>query len=527
MDESRAGWQWNWKQAIASAMLAVFTIVSMAESANASPARFVYEACDSALPGGGTQHIDYSPKAPSGFTFANTCAQPGGGLSITQSAPVYGTFAFWSLKMPVTPGGRVDSLTVSGSTCNLHAFNRAFVVQQGWPANACIGQLGIFSGSFGGAWVFLGCDAHYDIYGQVPCEPGASVFANHFAATEVDPIAPTVTHLGGPLLAGGPRRGHQQIEADLADRGGGLSRAAVLVNGIVVEPVDLDCDTFNVQNASVFGTVTTTSTPCPAAKHTEWDLDTQAYPFRDGGNFVQVCGFDFATVSDPNRGCSEGGVVDVDNTCTPSPVPGGELLSAQFEGSNAETYTAAFGKGAEVSGSLATNAGDPVPGATLCVKAETIGVDERAATVDVLTTDARGRYRYAVPPGPNRRFVFGYRNDAKQIARDVRFYAHVKPTLKLSPSRIENGERVRLWGKLPGPRPARRVVVLQANTPGSKRWITFRRATSKADGSFETGYRFTSTTRRTRYRFRAVIPRQAGYPWLEGRSKPAKVLVRG
>ncbi len=36
-----------------------------------------------------------------------------------------------------------------------------------------------------------------------------------------------------------------------------------------------------------------------------------------------------------------------------------------------------------------------------------------------------------------------------------------------------------------------------------------------------------STTRTTTYRFRAVVPAQSDYPWVEGASRPAKVLVRG
>jgi hypothetical protein len=123
--------------------------------------------------------------------------------------------------------------------------------------------------------------------------------------------------------------------------------------------------------------------------------------------------------------------------------------------------------------------------------------------------------------------LIGYRHDSRQVARDVRYYAHVQPTLKLAPGLVHNGQRVRLWGMLPGPRAGRRVVVLQANAPGSKRWITFRRATTGADGGYRSGYRFSSTTRRTRYRFRAVVPRQDDYPWVEGHSMPVAVVVEG
>jgi hypothetical protein len=206
-------------------------------------------------------------------------------------------------------------------------------------------------------------------------------------------------------------------------------------------------------------------------------------------------------------------------------VAGGEVLSAQFESSNAEQATVGFGRSATVSGRLANNAGDPIRGASLCVKMATIGVDQQAAAVGSVSTDAEGRYRYEVPPGPNREVVVGYRHDAVQVAREVLYYAHAKPSLRVSSARVANGDRVRFRGALPGPSNAGRVVVLQAGTVGSKRWITFRKATSKAKGVFGAGYHFTRTTRRTRYKFRAVVPRQAGYPWVAGQSKPVKVLV--
>jgi hypothetical protein len=69
-------------------------------------------------------------------------------------------------------------------------------------------------------------------------------------------------------------------------------------------------------------------------------------------------------------------------------------------------------------------------------------------------------------------------------------------------------------------------VILQASVVGSKRWITFRRATTDAEGNFAAGYRFRSTTRPTDYRFRAVVPVQDHYPYVEGHSKPVTVAVR-
>ena len=149
-----------------------------------------------------------------------------------------------------------------------------------------------------------------------------------------------------------------------------------------------------------------------------------------------------------------------------------------------------YEQGAEVTGRLANNAGDPIPGATLCVKAQTPGVDTAAVPVGTVTTDAVGHYSYAVPPVPNRELMIGYRHDSRQVARQVRYYSHARPTLKLRPRRVSNGKSIHLWGWLPGPNAAGRVVVLQASALHSRRWLTFRRATADANGRFEARYRF-------------------------------------
>ena len=267
-------------------------------------------------------------------------------------------------------------------------------------------------------------------------------------------------------------------------------------------------------------------TPCPTEVSAEWTLDTESYPFQQGTNTVEVCASDFATLSDPNTTCSKR-TVEIDNSCVASPVPGGEVLSAQFSESNAETVTVGYGKGAEVSGQLANDAGDPIRGATICVKTQTLGVEPQAVPVATVKTDAAGNYSYTVPAGPDREIFVGYRHDASQLARAVRYYSHAGPTLLATPRHLRNGQRVRFGGQVPGPNGGGRVVVLQANAPGSRQWITFRKATTNAQGEFTSAYRFTSTTRPTTYRFRALVPNQSGYPWVEGTSRPVKVRVKG
>jgi len=505
--------------------------------ASGSPSRFTFEVCDPALPGGNAQGLEFH--GDSGvFAGFNDCAS-GGYLGIRETGPGWGTFGYLSVPVPATAGGYVESLAITAQACGMGPTNtNPHVYEDHWPPPIChdlLRYIHVHSGPFpyapgGNFSIVLNCEALYDNtpnHNPINCQPGPVVGARYIAATEVDPKEPELNGLAGSLLEGGQIRGHQTISIDAADTGGGLSQLFVLVNGVRAGgAVSESCNSLHVSNPSFYGTVSNSVRPCPATGGGEWTLDTQAYPFRDGANSVTVCAEDFSTLNDPNQTCTAPARVAVDNSCTPSAVAGGELLSAEFESSHTDTYTAKAGRGAVVSGQLSTNADDPVAGATLCVKEATPGVDRGPRSVAVLRTDANGSFRYEVRPGANRQIVIGYRHDSRQVARSVRFYAHLSPSLKLSPARLRNGKTVQMWGTIPGPEPGLRIVVLQANVVGSKRWITFRKASTDGKGAFKASYKFKSTTRRVRYRFRAVVPRQDDYPYVGGASRPASVVVR-
>ena len=183
------------------------------------------------------------------------------------------------------------------------------------------------------------------------------------------------------------------------------------------------------------GRRTTDSLP---AAHSEanWTLDTATYPFRDGLNTVAVCASDFATLGDPNTTCSAPSSVEVDDSCSESTVAGGEVLSAQFESSNAEQATVGFGRSATVSGRPGQQRRRSGPRREpLRQDGRRSGSTSRRRAVGSVSTDANGRYRYEVAAGPNREIVVGYRHDSVQVARDVRYYAHAKPSLKLAAPR--------------------------------------------------------------------------------------------
>jgi hypothetical protein len=186
-----------------------------------------------------------------------------------------------------------------------------------------------------------------------------------------------------------------------------------------------------------------------------------------------------------------------------------------------------FAHTAKVTGKLSNNAGDAISGATICVQMQTQGARGAPRQVTTLTTDAHGHFSYKVPPGPNRRVLVGYRHDTFQVARSVRYYAHAKATIAITPAAVGFGGEIRIRGSLPGRRAGGRVVVLQASALRSRRWFTFRRATTNPDGVFHSRYSFDATTSAATYRIRAVVPRQRGWPREVGHSEPATVRVGG
>ncbi len=528
-------WMRIWRAAVVTTGMLALSVLAgpMTAQAAAPGARFVFEQCDSALPGGavpGSEH-EFS----NAFSPFQNCAAQGGWIGLIESEPVSATFGALYVSIPATPGGFVETETLTAVQSGIgpgdpgDPLHFSHINENGFPGPAPeetrifhMHEAATLLGWNGGSLeIRMSCDANVG-----SCGPGPFIGAHYVAATEVDPTPPVIMAPTGTALSGAVLRGHQTLDGEASDVGGGLTSLSVLVNGLQMPPaVTGACASAQVSNRSTYGTVTWTPSPCPPKLTGAWTLDTTAYPFHDGANTIAVCASDFATLGNANTTCSPAKTVSVDNSCTESPVPGGDELSAQFAQSNAETVTVGYGSGAEVSGTLRDDAGDPISGATLCVKSQTLGIDPAPAPVGTVKTDAEGRFAYAVPAGPNRELMVGYRHDAFQLARSVRYYAHTAPTLVANPPKLENGGRVKLWGLVPQPGAEGRVVVLQANVVGSKRWITFRRATTDAHGHFQAGYRFHSTTRKTTYRFRAIVPRQDHYPYEEGHSDPVSVLV--
>jgi hypothetical protein len=369
--------------------------------------RFVFESCDSQLPGGAVPLSEHGYS--DAFSTHQDCAAPGGAIGLVESQPAAATFGILYVSIPPTPGGFVETETITAVKSGIEAGNAlhySHINEDGFPGPApeetrifpLRGEPRFLGWNGGYLQIEMSCDGNVG-----PCGPGPILAAHYIAATEVDPNPPSVGALSGSALSGAVLRGHQTLGAEAADEGGGLTGLSALVNGLPAAPaVSGPCAVARVSNRSTYGTVAYSPTPCPPRLKGAWTLDTSAYPFHDGANTIAVCASDFATLGNPTT-CSAAQTVTVDNSCTESPVAGGSEIAAGFAQTNTETVTVGFGAAAEVTGSLRDGAGEPAPGATICVKAQTLESGEPQAPVAAVKTDAEGRFAYAVPAGPRPR----------------------------------------------------------------------------------------------------------------------------
>jgi hypothetical protein len=188
----------------------------------------------------------------------------------------------------------------------------------------------------------------------------------------------------------------------------------------------------------------------------------------------------------------------------------------------------AHGRRAASAGRLTTSQGVAIPGATIVVE----GQNRSGGAFVVLgsaRTGARGNFSFRIPAGPSRTIRYRYEGTNTVKPADAKLVTKVRAAarLKVNRRRVRNGRAVRFSGRLLGkPIPkAGKLVALQAKVGHG--WRTFATPRANAKGVFRHRYRFTETTGLRRYVFRAVIAREAAYPYEAGTSPTVTVTVRG
>ncbi len=190
-----------------------------------------------------------------------------------------------------------------------------------------------------------------------------------------------------------------------------------------------------------------------------------------------------------------------------------------------------YGKPAVVSGRLLDSNAVPIADARIeLVESYDPGSVNASGRLSV-TTDPAGRFRAELPAGPSRSVEASYDGDLRRLGADsgsARLRVRGKVTL-LATRRVSAGARATFSG---------RVRAAGARFSGGKsvevqvrvgsRWKTVGRSIrTDRKGRYELRYRFVAIyTRPVRYRFRAVVLRERGWPYLPAASKQRRVLVR-
>jgi len=183
-----------------------------------------------------------------------------------------------------------------------------------------------------------------------------------------------------------------------------------------------------------------------------------------------------------------------------------------------------FGRRVQVMGTLVNRDGQGIGGAQVKVYSRTPVNAERL--VGVVATDRRGRYRYTARASSTRTLRFAYAGNGLILPaqREVTLRVPAASLIRLSRGRVLNGQAVAFRGRLGAPAP-NKLVELQVRLSG--RFQTFRTTRTGPNGRWAVGYRFRRTCGRTRFAFRARLPKEASSPFETGRSRTVSVTVRG
>jgi hypothetical protein len=189
--------------------------------------------------------------------------------------------------------------------------------------------------------------------------------------------------------------------------------------------------------------------------------------------------------------------------------------------------TVPYGEHLTIRGRLTNRDGQPLPGLAVQVLGPGVGGEQLLAT---LMTDGQGAFSYRAAGSASRtlRFVFAGSPLVLPTQAQVALTVPAAGTFNPSRERLPNGGRLVFRGRVASvPLPSiGKLVEVQVKQPTGE-WTTFRTVRTDVQGRWALPYRFRRVACHTRYRLRASIPAEAGYPFAAGRTRARSVLVRG
>ena len=366
----------------------------------------------------------------------------------------------------------------------------------------------------GGLQLYVDCNP-----GPCAAGSGSRVTLHRLDAELTDRFDPVLngTPSGDLLESGRALAGVRSIAFSASDRGGGVYRATIEVDGAAAVSQVVDGNGGDCREPF------TAPVPCRLTASGTIALDTATLP--DGVHSVRLLVSDATATNTVTYGPVQITTRNQAPACDPAVTAATTPVTARFRGTRSRHLTRRRGRGAQVRGSVAgAAAGTPV---ILVARAVRAGARDRIARRGVTVAD--GSYRLDVPAGPSRRLRVGYRvrstDPLLACSRRLELRTPARVRLRARPRVVAAGATVRLSGRLLGGRvPARgKTVELQAFERG--RWRTFETARARGKRRFRSTYRFSSSAAGRTFSLRARVRPDALYPFSTGHSKVVRVRV--
>lgn len=177
-----------------------------------------------------------------------------------------------------------------------------------------------------------------------------------------------------------------------------------------------------------------------------------------------------------------------------------------------------------VRGRLTTAGGKPLGGRRIAV--ELVSADREVRLPDV-RTDARGGIALVLPARRSAAVRLRFAGDATGLPSADELTIRVPaPVTIRAPRRAAAGRAVRFRGRVRGGAIPQRGKLVEVQAHFRGRWRTISAVRTRRDGRWRFAYRFGSAGQTARYRFRARVPVEAGYPFAAGNSRPTAIVVR-
>lgn len=349
------------------------------------------------------------------------------------------------------------------------------------------------------------------------CQDNGSSFSLRRIAVQLDDTRPpTVLSSAGSLLATtSPQRGERHLELKLRDVGSGLYRVRVDVDGERLSELPID------ENQGVCKSPFVLPVPCKLAATVDVPVDTTR--LAEGRHTILVRVFDATGVNAAAVGPVS---ILVDNE--PDPPPRGTSACPQRNVATVRSRLKAkvvrLGRSALIVGRV--SARRPLSGARMGVIDNPL-LNGRPRLVRV---GRGGRFRIRLRPRQSTKIqpiLVSAGGVAQACGKPHVLNVRAGVRFAASPRQLRNGESIRMTGRVSGrgiPRQGKSVAI-QARARGAASWTNVTLLRSDSLGRFHFAYRFRKTFQLTTYEFRAVAPRQRGYPYFRGWSLVRRATV--